>query len=80
MKNKFTMNLVWHSCDLYPPSEYKNDSLYVSDGRRVVHASYSKEAGWYNKTDEHYFCPELINNLWWADLEQTIKASHEFTE
>lgn len=78
MNNKFTMPLTWHNCQSCPPEEQWNDNLYVSDGKYVFKAEYSKENGWYNKTDCYYLYPELIWLYYWADIEQTVRGCSDF--
>lgn len=80
MENTISMNLVWHNCRTCPPKEYANDNLYISDGKHVCQAAYSKEKGWYNKTHKFYVFPELVREFWWADLERNVLASDEFAE
>lgn len=80
MKDKFTIGLVWHNCETYPPKEYWNNNLYISDGEYVSRAEYSRENGWYDKTGGVYIYPDLVKEYWWADIEQTVRTSKEFAE
>lgn len=74
-KDKFKMELTWHSCKLYPPEEDYNPCLFVTNGTSVVLAEYRKGYGF-------FFQEKLINdeNMWWADLEQTVQGTSEFKE
>lgn len=72
---KFKMELVWHNCKTYPPEEDSNDFLIVSDGINVCEAKWNKKEGFSYKSSE------LLNhdNLWWADLRQTVRGESKFS-
>ena len=80
MNNKFTMELVWHNCLTYPPKEYWNDNLYVTDGTCVHSVKYNKEHGWWSRTTGDYLPFDLLWEYWWADIEQTVKCEPRFVE
>lgn len=74
---KFTMELVWHNCLLYPPQEECDENLVVTDGKNVFHVKY-KEVGWRNETTYEHLEPEQLLEHWWADLLQTVQGKQEF--
>ena len=82
MTRKFTMELVWHNCYLYPPREERNNKLYVTDGVEIFKASYDIEHGW----SVEFFDTKAILTLngmrkfWWADINQTLQADSRFIE
>ena len=75
---KFTMELVWHNCHGYPPSESRNDNLYITNGHWVHRAEYSIEDGWYDFRTGDYLPFELLWKYWWADMEQTVQGEPRF--
>lgn len=78
MKNKFKMELTWHNCLTYPPKEYWNDNLYVTDGTCVHSVEYHKERGWWSRELGDYIPFNILHKYWWADIEQTVITSNEF--
>ena len=80
MNNKFTMELVWHNCHDYPPKEYWNDNLYVTDGECVHSVKYDKERGWWSREAGDYLPFDLLWKYWWADIEQTVQGEPRFKE
>lgn len=80
MKDKFTMKLVWHNCETYPPEEYWNESLYVTDGWHMHEVEYFKERGWWSKQLGDYIPANLLNKYWWADIGQTVQKTKGFKE
>jgi hypothetical protein len=78
--NKFTMELVWHSCNDYLPEENYNACLYVTDGTSIWRAK------WKRNSDEQYFYdgswhiqPNInADGFWWADIVQTIGEEQRF--
>lgn len=81
-KKKFVMNLVWHNCKTYPPSEDYNPALIITDGNDVFGVKWHKEEGFYVSYDDEdrYLVPDAYEHWWWADIEQTIRGCSEFTE
>ena len=75
MTNKFKMNLTWHNCETCPPEEDYNSYWFGTNGTVVVPAEYRKGHGF-------FFQEKLINDddIWWADLEQTVREIPEFKE
>ncbi len=78
MKDKFTMNLVWHNCKTYPPKEEYNDNLYVSNGIWITKAKYHHEYGWLDRESGIRIQDRYLHEYWWADIKQTIDTSKEF--
>ena len=79
---KFTMELVWHNCETYPPKEDYNDYLIVSDGVGVCEVCWDKEKGFYYFNRVFGYQP-LIGNykkMWWADVRQTVQNELMFRE
>lgn len=72
MNNKFTMELVWHNCKTYPPEEDHNYCLILSDGEGFWIVEYYAQYGWFTKGGT-YFSETDLENLYWADLLQTIR-------
>ena len=77
---KFTMELVWHNCEECPPSECRNDNLYVTNGHWVHRVAYSKENGWYDCKTNYYLPFELTWGYWWADMEQAVQRETRFKD
>lgn len=77
MERKFTMNLTWHNCHLYPPKEVYNDDLYITDGEFVWKATYSLYGGW--RAESSKLQPDTLYMYWWADLKQTINKEDKFS-
>ena len=76
MKNKFTMELVWHNCKTYPPKEEFNSSLIVTNGDSVlgmVWFSNKYHASGYGFIQD-------LENWWWADIKQTVRGESRFKE
>ena len=81
MTRKFTMELVWHNCYLYPPKEERNNNLYVTDGKEVFKASYDMEVGWVLEVSGSTGILSLgARKFWWADINQTVQADSRFIE
>ena len=80
MKNKFKMELTWHNCQTYPPSEAYNDNLVATDGTNVFKVKYDRLTGWLNLNTIKPLPFELLWEYWWADLEQTVRGCSEFKE
>ena len=73
MIDKFKMELTWHNCKTYPPSEDFNSWLIITDGRNTDAFVY----------DIKYGFPVAENRLhkyWWADLARTVRETKEFKE
>ena len=78
MINKFAINLVWHNCLTYPPKEFWNNRLYVTNGEYLHEVEYNQERGWWSKELGDYIPFDELSRYWWADLEQTVVTSEEF--
>ena len=78
MKNKFKMQLTWHNCYDYPPTEPYNDNLWATDGRWVFPVEYDQEHGWREKGEIDYWPLKRFLIYYWADLEQTVRGCSEF--
>lgn len=77
---KFTMELVWHNCETYPPKEDYNDFLIVSDGVGVCEVRWDKEEGFSYFSKQFGYRP-LVGNykkMWWADVRQTVQNDLRF--
>ena len=77
---KFTMELVWHNCETYPPKEDYNDFLIVSDGVGVCEVRWDKEKGFSYFSKQFGYRP-LVGNykkMWWADVRQTAQNEPKF--
>lgn len=81
-KKKFTMSLVWHNCKNYPPSESYNANLVITDGNRVFPIVWDYEVGFCNicANERNCLSPKTYEQLWWADLDQTVRGCSEFKE
>ena len=79
---KFTMELVWHNCYLYPPSEAYNESLYVTDGNEIMNAIYDVRKGWLiripNTITVFPLPSKRLTKYWWADIKQTVQGEEKF--
>ena len=81
MKNKFTMSLVWHNCQSYPPSESYNSRLLATDGIRVFPVIYdATDGGWFDVELKVYLPFGSLKDYWWADVEQTVRGCSEFNK
>ena len=83
MYDKFAMELVWHNCETYPPEEFANDSLIITNGHIVEPMDWHRSKG-YIILDEKYGHKILdykhLKNWWWADIEQTVQDEVKFRE
>lgn len=78
--NKFTMELVWHNCKIYPPTEQFNSHLLVTDGVTIHEMMWDKTAfgdGGFLKVGLEIKGDDL-HKYWWADINQTIQGEHRF--
>lgn len=75
MDNKFTMGLVWHNCETYPPKENYNDNLIATDGVVVLDMVWRKETGYFVGRNgwSQVLEPSELKTWWWADLQQTVR-------
>ena len=78
MRDKFTMDLVWHNCKTYPPKEESNKGLYMSNGLYVHKVFYKKDFGWFDMDLVTMIPEDRLAELWWADVEQTVHGCKEF--
>lgn len=81
MYDKFTMSLTWHNCKTYPPKEFSNNNLIVTDGNIVEGMSWHRAEGYF--ISENECCLRRLDNLenwWWADIEQTVQEETKFSE
>ena len=81
-KKKFAMPLVWHNCKNYPPSESYNANLVITDGNRVFPIVWDNEFGFCTIYANERRCvsPDKYEQLWWADLDQTVRGCSEFKQ
>ena len=80
MKNKFKMELTWHSCETYPPEEDYNPYRLVTNGDVIVETVWRRDCGWYIY-GKWYIAPKLGGrSCWWADIHQTVNKTKEFKE
>ena len=80
-KKKFIMPLVWHNCETYPPEEFENEFLYITDGELVYCASWHKTKGWtipFDEFENEVLEPDELWYWYWADMLQTIQEFSEF--
>ena len=83
MYDKFTMELVWHNCEAYPPREFSNNNLVITNGHTVEPMAWHKAEGYIILDDT--FGHRVLDyrhwkNWWWADLEQTVQGEAKFRE
>lgn len=80
--DKFKMELTWHNCQTCPPEEDYNPCLCVTDGTTVFSMRWKRDHDWQRFEDSYSYIEPGINvsGLWWADLNQTIRATKEFKE
>lgn len=71
MVRKYSMQLVWHSCLTYKPSEDYNPELYATDGENLYKVVYEKNTGFVG--DGIFITDHNAKNYWWADIIQSIK-------
>ena len=82
MRNKFTIELVWHNCKTYPPKEAENTFLLVTNGYDVYGMAWYKTEGYWVAIDDVpvRLASEGLENWWWADIEQTVREERKFEE
>ena len=73
MKDKFTMELVWHNCATCPPKEDFNASLCATNGRSVFSIRYDK-GEWYDREFDVCIPQYMLEDFWWADVVQTMNT------
>jgi hypothetical protein len=83
MKDKFTMELVWHNCATHPPKEDYNNCLLLSDGRcyfdaEYIGGKYSENGEWYDIDLKEMIPQEELQDFYWADMRQTVGSSNDF--
>lgn len=71
MVRKYSMQLVWHNCLTYTPSEDYNPELYVTDGTNLYKVVWEKDTGFVG--DGIFIAEHNAKNYWWADILQTIQ-------
>lgn len=76
VSNKYTMELVWHSCTSYLPKEDYNPCLYVTNGREVFPVVWKRDPDWQRFVSGNWYIEPGVNSegFWWADLVQTVKG------
>lgn len=81
-KNKFKMELTWHNCKTYPPKEYENNNLVITDGDDVCSVSWNRYSGFYISygNEDIVLSSDFYEYWWWADLKQTVRKVSEFKE
>jgi hypothetical protein len=80
--NKFKMELVWHNCKNYPPSEFENNDLIATNGKDVYGMSWHKAEGYWIAMDD-IVCRldySTLDKWWWADITQTVREEVKFRE
>lgn len=82
MKNKFKMELTWHSCTACPPEEDYNPCLYVTDGEVIMAMRWKRDPNWQRFEEGNWYIEPGVNShkFWWADLVQTAQKTNEFKE
>lgn len=78
LKDKFTMELVWHNCITCPPTENHNYFI-MSNGDDWWPVEYWAGSGWFLYSGLQFSKDEL-SKLYWADISQTAKGTVEFQE
>lgn len=78
--NKFTMELVWHSCNDYLPKEDYNPCLYVTDGTTILPMRWKRDPNWQRFESGGWYIEPNVNadGYWWADVGQTVKGEPRF--
>ena len=77
MKDKFTMELVWHNCATNPPKEDFNANLCLTNGRTTFGARYNK-GEWYDREFDICIPTYMLEDFWWADVVQTLSGMKDF--
>ena len=80
---KFTMELVWHNCETYPPKEFANNALIATNGNDVFGMSWHRAEGYFISDENNYvrrLNESLLKDWWWADIEQTVRGESKFKE
>ena len=81
MYDKFKMELVWHNCKTYPPKEFENNNLIVTNGTTVFGMSWHRGDGYYILDSKNRLIRlDDLENWWWADVEQTVQNESKFKE
>ena len=83
MKDKFTMELVWHNCETHPPKEAENDHLIATDGVDVYEAFWYAPDGFLIRSRQTGRWSGFDNGndeWWWADVRQTVQGDRRFNE
>lgn len=79
--NKFTMKLVWHNCKTHPPKELCNDDLIGTNGSYVFDISWFRDKGYFiatNGGNDLKIEDSVLENWWWADIQQTVQGEQRF--
>lgn len=83
MYDKFKIELVWHNCKTYPPKEFENNHLIVTNGSYVFGLSLHKAEGYFvidDYGDLHQLEYEHLDTWYWADIEQTVQDEVKFRQ
>ena len=78
MYDKFKIELVWHNCKTYPPKEFENDNLIVTDGLEVYGMSWHRAEGYWIADERGLIKLSDLENWWWADVAQTVQGEVKF--
>lgn len=79
--DKFKMELVWHNCKTNPPKEFSNNSLIITNGSDVLGMSWHRAEGYFVSESEwslRRLEDSVLENWWWADIEQTVHGDPRF--
>lgn len=80
MKNKFKMELTWHSCTDCLPEEDYSSWLHITDGKEVQQTIWRRDHNWQRFIVGGCYIEPGVNsdNYWWADLDRTVRETKEF--
>ena len=73
MKDKFTMELVWHNCATCSPIEDFHPNLCVTNGKAVFNVSYD-EGEWYDPEFNEYIPQDMLHEFWWTDVAKVVNG------
>ena len=80
--DKFKMELVWHNCKTCPPEELFNDELIATNGvcGYVLNMTWDKRKGFFISIngDDQRIQEALLEDWWWADIQQTAQNEPRF--
>jgi hypothetical protein len=75
------MELVWHNCKTHPPKELLNDDLICTNGVYAFDMTWDSTQGYFIDqfgVNEYRIEDSVLENWWWADLQQTVWNEQRF--